>query len=209
MIEAGYLAKPDYGVYDLPENVPEEEPKEEETPSVKDIIRSIDRPGKREIDGLMVWSFHAGRQRGSAGSGAYPDEGDEELETIVRSRFEVKRLTGMDARRLEGVFVGGDSMKDEIQPNTPALYLPMNDFQEPGIYYFNMEGRDLIKRVSVMAGGAVRVRCSNKERYPNNDEELLVPLKEADTANTYRSEVTGLSTTLKVHGRIVIYAVST
>ena len=148
---------------------------------------------------VIRYPYHTIGERGEAGNHA--------ADELVRTESEVYRLTGLSAKRLKAFFVVGDSMLPEIQPNTPALYLPVDRIEGSGKYILILDDLTVVKVVDVMAGGAIRISSLNKSAYP--DSEILKPIKHADTPNTYRSEVTDLTCTVKVEGRVVMYTKAT
>lgn len=141
--------------------------------------------------------------RAEAGAGAdneYPDH--ENWEEMYRSRAELARF-GLSGAGLAAFFVSGPSMEPEIRANTPALMTPLQDFESSGIYVLTLDRWTIVKMVDLLAGGAIRLSSLNKEVNP--EAEILIPVEDADTPNTYRSQLTGLTTTVRVHGRVVLY----
>ncbi len=117
------------------------------------------------------------------------------------SRRELRRLTNANPDRLMEITVVGDSMAPEIPPNTPVLYQPTHEISDHGIYVLLYDGSVIVKKVQRFAGGALKLIPANAEYDP----EMLVPVPEADTPNTYRSQQTGLAATLRVLGKVVGY----
>lgn len=117
------------------------------------------------------------------------------------SRRELRRVTNANPDRLMEITVVGDSMAPEIPPNTPVLYRPSHEISDYGIYVLAYDGNIVVKKVQRFAGGALKLIPANTEYDP----EMLVPVLEADTPNTYRSHQTGLAATLRVLGKVVGY----
>jgi phage repressor protein C with HTH and peptisase S24 domain len=117
------------------------------------------------------------------------------------SRRELQRLTNVSPERLMEITVVGDSMAPEIPPNTPVLYRPVHEISDHGIYVLIYDGSVIVKKVQRFAGGALKLIPAN----PSYDPEMLVPVPEADTPNTYRSQQTSLAATLRVLGKVVGY----
>jgi len=70
-----------------------------------------------------------------------------------------------------------------------------------GIYVLRMDDLALVKKVQRFGGGAIEIIPVN----PAYRNEMLKPLSDADTPNMYRSEVTGMTCTCEVIGKVVFY----
>jgi phage repressor protein C with HTH and peptisase S24 domain len=117
------------------------------------------------------------------------------------SRSLLRESTGINPERLMAITVVGDSMAPEIPANTPVLYEPDTEITDHGIYVLLYDEGVIIKRVQRMAGNVLRLISTNEEY----EDEVLVPVPESDTPNTYRSMQSDLVATLKVLGKIVGY----
>ena len=118
------------------------------------------------------------------------------------SREELRRLTNRNPDRLETFIVSGDSLAPEILPSSAVVYDPQEAFRGDGLYVLTVDEGEIVKRVQVLPGGALELLPINPAYKP----ELLYPVKEADTPNTYRSERTGLTSVIRVVGKVVAYS---
>ena len=134
---------------------------------------------------------------GSGGAGAGDGVGHKAF-----SREELRRLTNRNPDRLETFIVSGDSLAPEILPSSAVVYDPQEAFRGDGLYVLTVDEGEIVKRVQVLPGGALELLPINPAYKP----ELLYPVKEADTPNTYRSERTGLTSVVRVVGKVVAYS---
>jgi phage repressor protein C with HTH and peptisase S24 domain len=114
---------------------------------------------------------------------------------------EIRRLTHVNPNDLRAITVVGDSMEPEIVANSTVIYVPTQEVADYGLYVFAIDGTLLIKKIQRYAGGALEIIPLN-ETY---SREMLLPVREADEPNTYRSEKTGLVSQFRVVGRVVFY----
>lgn len=120
------------------------------------------------------------------------------------SRYELRRLTQENPDRLRACTVTGDSMEPVLRANDTVIYLPVEEFGDAGIYVFRLDGAHLVKLVQRLGGGVLDIIPYN-EIY---SRERFVPVPypdEADTPNTYHSELTGLTSTIEPVGKVVFY----
>ena len=157
-------------------------------------VASIDEAEQEDIVFVPRVAF------AEAGDGFVNDEPLVE-ERHAYSRRELRRLTNANPDRLMEITVVGDSMAPEIPPSTPVLYRPAHEISDHGIYVLIYDESVIVKKVQRFAGGALKIIPAN----PEYDAEMLVPVQEADTANTYQSQHTGLTATLRVVGKVVGY----
>lgn len=139
---------------------------------------------------------------GSAGAGAGRTNDGEAVEQVLISRSEVERVTGLLGRLLDGlewVLVVGDSMQPELRAGERVYYVAGHPLNDAGIYVLEMDGERIVKMVQRLAGGVLDLIPVNRA-YAT---ERLVPIREADTANTFRSELTGQTCSLRVIGKVV------
>ncbi|QXD15785.1 hypothetical protein GQ464_002220 [Rhodocaloribacter litoris] len=136
----------------------------------------------------------------SAGHGYDNDASDPALYDAF-SRDEIARLTNTDPDRLRSIKVVGDSMEPEIRANDTVVYEPVQAVSDAGIYVLRLDDLALVKKVQRFGGGVLEIIPVN----PAYRSEMLRPLPEADTPNTYRSEVTGMTCTCEVIGKVVFY----
>jgi phage repressor protein C with HTH and peptisase S24 domain len=126
---------------------------------------------------------------------------NEATEHDAYPRSELIRITGANPDRLRSLTVIGDSLAPEIPPNTRVIYLPMEAFGGDGLYVLEIDEAAIVKRVQHLPGGTLRIKPIN----PDYDMVELRPLKEADTANTYRVAETGETSVVRVVGKVVFY----
>lgn len=127
--------------------------------------------------------------------------GHEATEHDAYPRSELIRITGQNPDRLQSLTVIGDSLAPEIPPNTRVIYLPLEEFGGDGLYVLEIDEAAIVKRVQHLPGGTLRIKPIN----PVYDEVELRPLKDADTANTYRVAETGETSVVRVVGKVVFY----
>lgn len=140
------------------------------------------------------------RGKAAAGHGYVNDDRDAQVHAF--SRRELLRLTNRNPERLASFIVSGDSLAPEILPNSVIVYWPQEQFTGDGLYVLTIDAAELAKRVQVLPGGAVELLPINPAYKP----ELLLPVPNADTPNTYRSQRTELVSTVRVLGKVVAYA---
>ncbi|GIV03586.1 MAG: hypothetical protein KatS3mg015_2416 [Fimbriimonadales bacterium] len=139
---------------------------------------------------------------GHASAGHGYDNGAGEAERYdAFSRDEIARLTNTNPDRLRSIKVVGDSMEPEIRANDTVVYEPVQAVSDAGIYVLRLDDLVLVKKVQRFGGGVLEIIPVN----PAYRSEMLRPLPEADTPNTYRSEVTGMTCTCEVIGKVVFY----
>lgn len=121
------------------------------------------------------------------------------------SRYEIRRLTQENPDALRACTVTGDSMEPVLRANDTVIYLPVEDFGDAGIYVFRLDGAHLVKLVQRLGGGVLDVIPFNEPLY-SRERFFPVPYPdEADTPNTYRSELTSLTSTIEPVGKVVFY----
>lgn len=113
----------------------------------------------------------------------------------------LRRLLGYDPKGLVSAVIVGDSMYPRLRANDQVVYLPTVEFGDSGLYIFDLDGVRIIKTVQRLGGGAFRLIPAN----PEYDRETFTPCRESDTPNTYRSDLTTLTATLCVVGKVVWY----
>ncbi len=158
-----------------------------------------DRAALREADVVLI----PRNGRVAAGNGGAVHTGEAPAFDAY-SRYELRRLTQENPDRLRACTVTGDSMEPVLRANDTVIYLPVEEFGDAGIYVFRLDGAHLVKLVQRLGGGALDVIPYN-EIY---SRERYVPIPypdEADTPNTYRSEATGLTSTIEPVGKVVFY----
>lgn len=116
-------------------------------------------------------------------------------------RDAIRRLTGANPDTLRALRVRGDSMEPELRPNDTVIFAPTHSVADSGLYILLFDDLVIVKKVQRFGGGGLELISTN----PAYRNELLLPLPEADTPNTYRSDVTGLACTLEVVGKVVFY----
>jgi len=117
------------------------------------------------------------------------------------SRQLLRQITGVNPENLMAITIVGDSMAPEMPANTPVLYMPRAEISDHGVYVLLYDEGVIIKRVQRLAGKAIKLISSNDDY----EDEVLVPLPDADTPNTYRSVQSDLVATLEVLGKVVGY----
>lgn len=136
---------------------------------------------------------------GVVNSGGGPDAfGEPALDYYPEA--ELRRLTNADPARLRSAVVVGDSLMPEVPPNATVVFLP-GAFHADGLHVVSIDGAEVIKRVQFRPGGALDLIPIN----PDYERERLLPVPEADTPNTYRSETTGLTAEIRMVGKVVFY----
>ena len=139
--------------------------------------------------------------RASAGDG-YLNGDHSEIESYHTYPLdEIRRLTHANPDHLRAIKAVGDSMEPEILANSTVIYVPTEEVAEHGLYVFAIDEALLIKKIQLYSGGALEIIPIN----PTYSREMLLPLKEADEPNTYRSQQTGLVSRFRVVGRVVFY----
>lgn len=116
-------------------------------------------------------------------------------------RRELVRLTQRDPDRLGSAVVVGDSMEPELRANDTVIYQPVEEVTDYGLYVFDIDGRTMVKLLQPGIGGVIDIIPANK-RYST---ERLIPVDDAETAHTYRSEQTGRTGVFRVRGKVVFY----
>lgn len=136
----------------------------------------------------------------SAGHGFDNDTDDFDLFDAF-TRDEIARLTNTNPDNLRSIKVVGDSMEPEIRANDTVIYEPTSAVSDFGIYVLRMDDLALVKKVQRFGGGVIEIIPVN----PAYRNEMLKPLPDADTPNTFRSEVTNMPCTCEVIGKVVFY----
>lgn len=136
----------------------------------------------------------------AAGHGAYNGEGDEP-EYDPYPRDELQRIANAPAERMRSLTVIGDSLAPEIPPNTRVIYMPMERFLGDGLYVLEMDGMTVVKRVQYLSGGGLDLLPINIDYQPDR----LLPVPEAGEENTFRSNLSGLTTRVRCIGKVVFY----
>ena len=139
---------------------------------------------------------------GTVGAGALPlaPDGDEPDADPYPAR-ELRRLLGFDPTGLVYCTVVGDSMTPALRPGDRVIYLPTNTVTDHGLYVVLVGDAQQVKYVQVLGGGALRLIPANTL----DDRETYTPVDDADTPNTFRSDLSGRTTTLVVVGKVVWY----
>ena len=139
--------------------------------------------------------------RAAAGDG-YINEDHPEIEGYdAYPLSEIKRLTNANPDDLCTITVVGDSLEPEILANSTVVYAPTEEITDHGLYVFAIDDTLLIKKIQRYAGGALEIIPIN-ETY---NRELLIPVKDVDQPNLYRSKQSDLVATFRVVGRVVFY----
>ena len=160
-------------------------------------------PRKEDLDAADVVLIPRLGHAGASDAGVF--NGHEVPAYDAYTRYQIRRLTQENPERLRSCTVTGDSMEPVLRANDSVVYLPVEEFGDAGIYVFRLDGAHLVKLVQRLGGGALDVIPYNEERYTR---ERFVPVPypdEADTPNTYRSDLTGLTSTLEPVGKVVFY----
>ena len=136
----------------------------------------------------------------SAGPGAINEvRVPDEFEVFFRDHL--IQLTHRNPDEMLSFEVVGDSMEPELRAGDTVVYVPQAQITDFGIYVLALDEQAIVKKVQRYGGGAVEIIPVN----PSYSKEMLVPLPDADTPNTYRSKVSGLPCTLQVIGKVVLY----
>lgn len=155
-------------------------------------------PEEMELDDIVLIPRMA---RAAAGDG-YLNEDYPEIEGYDAYPLnEIKRLTNVNPNDLRTITVVGDSLEPEILANSTVVYVPTEKITDHGIYVFAIDDTLLVKKIQRFAGGALEIIPIN-ETY---SRELLIPVKDVDQPNLYRSKQSGLVATFRVVGRVVFY----
>ena len=93
-------------------------------------------------------------------------------------------------------------MEPEIRANDTVIYRITESITDAGLYILDLDGARIVKLVHRLAGGALELIPAN----PTYQRERLLPLNDADTENTFRSDLTGLISVIHVVGKVVFYA---
>ncbi len=139
--------------------------------------------------------------RASAGSG-YNNSDHPEVEGYdIYPLEEIRRLTHINPKDLRAITVVGDSMEPEILANSTVIYVPTHEIGDHGLYVFAIDDTLLIKKIQRYTAGALEIIPINQ----TYSREMLIPVRDADEPNMYRSEKTGLVAQFRVVGRVVFY----
>ena len=160
-------------------------------------------PRKEDLDAADVVLIPRLGHAGASDAGVL--NGHEVPAFDAYTRYQIRRLTQENPERLRSCTVTGDSMEPVLRANDSVVYLPVEEFGDAGIYVFRLDGAHLVKLVQRLGGGALDIIPYNEERY---SRERFVPVPypdEADTPNTYRSNLTDLTSTLEPVGKVVFY----
>lgn len=137
---------------------------------------------------------------GEAGAGMPRSNDGADVEVVLISRAEVTRstrLSGREADALRWFVVVGDSMEPEFGPGERVFYLPSDAFTGDGFYVVDVDGERTLKRIQRLGGGAF-------DFVPVNSAyavERFTPVPDAEP-NTFRSNLSGLTTTLRFVGKV-------
>jgi phage repressor protein C with HTH and peptisase S24 domain len=177
-----------------------------------DVVESLEQgrgavrrsaPRKEDLDAADVVLIPRLGHAGASDAGVL--NGSEAPAYDAYTRYQIRRLTQENPDRLRSCTVTGDSMEPVLRANDSVVYLPVEEFGDAGIYVFRLDGAHLVKLVQRLGGGALDVIPYNEERY---SRERFIPIPypdEADTPNTYRSELTDLTSTIEPVGKVVFY----
>jgi len=169
MLGAGLLVQPEYGKYDLPENVPPEKrynPQSEE--------ESAEPHGEADAQYIQTSVIVA-----SAGDGAAPERTSSHTVPAAQYRRDFHKTPPTNGHAPSDwyVKVEGDSMAPEFFEGD---YLPielfegtLQDVRHNGLYVVYLHDTIQIKRVAVEAN-RIRLRCTNP-----NYEDVTIELNEA------------------------------
>ena len=135
----------------------------------------------------------------SGGHGRTPDA--QNTGEVILDRAEAQRLSNIDASNLRSTTLVGDSMVPEIQPNSIVFYYPTDIVAGDGLYVYDVDEARLIKKIQ-RQGGGVLLMIPENEDYPR---ERFVPLPDADTPNTYRSNLSERTSVIQIVGKVVFY----
>lgn len=139
--------------------------------------------------------------RASAGDGYNNDDHPEIKGYDAYPLEEIRRLTHLNPKDLRAITVVGDSMEPEILANSTVIYVPTHEIGDHGLYVFAIEDTLLIKKIQRYSAGALEIIPINQ----TYSREMLIPVRDADEPNMYRSEKTGLVAQFRVVGRVVFY----
>ena len=140
---------------------------------------------------------------GNVGAGALPaaPDGDDEPNADPYPARELRRLLGFDPVGLVWTTLVGDSMMPLLRPGDRVIYLPTTSIADHGLYVMLVGDAQQVKHVQSLGGGGLRLIPANT-LY---DRETYTPVDDADTPNTFRSDLSGRTTTLVVVGKVVWY----
>lgn len=119
-------------------------------------------------------------------------------------RRDLTHLTNLSDRELSSLYamtVVGDSLAPEIIPGSTVLVLPLDEYLGDGLYVLSIDGAELAKRIQRLSDGSLRLLPINSAYSP----ELLTPMPDADTPNTFRQESTGRAAQVRIVGKVVGY----
>lgn len=136
-----------------------------------------------------------------AGAGPARNNDHHGLEVVRIERSEVVRVTGLEGPSLNGLrwfTVVGDSMAPDLRPGERVFFTPCHTFAADGYYIAEMDGERLVKRIQRHGGGVLDLVPVN----PDYQTERLIPMREADAPNTYRSQLSGAVVTLNPVGKV-------
>ena len=178
MLDAGLIAKPEYGKYDLPKNVESSE------------IGSESEVGGESGDGMPV-------PLGEAGGGTGKDNG---AEMITVSRRHLRSILGYapSPQNIFAVRVVGSSMEPWIRNGQIVICERRTTVGASGryVYWLDSEEGYVIKDMErANKDGAIRVT----QHGPNPRSEVFTPTEET---NIYRDE-SGELHHVKIEGRVI------
>ena len=136
---------------------------------------------------------------GRVGGGALPLPPDE-FEADPYPAAEMRRLIGFDPTGLVYCIVVGDSMTPRLRPGDRVVYLPVSEIADHGLYVLLVDDIQIVKRVQRLGGGALALIPFNADYRmetftPTDDEE----------GHIFRSDLSGLTSSLRIVGKVVWY----
>ena len=180
---------------------------QKKAPSKKNLARVVDTLG---LDASKLTSSPAIvtpdvvliPRNGYVGAGEGREDDAHEYHADPYPARELRRLTQRNPDGLRSAVVIGDSMYPELRANDTVIYAPTNSIGDAGLYVLRLDGAHIVKTVQRLGGGALDLIPRNTDLY---HRERYTPCPDADTPNTYRSDLTGLTSILEVVGKVVFY----
>lgn len=136
---------------------------------------------------------------GNVGSGALPMP-PEETDADPYPANELRRLLGFDPSGLVYCTVVGDSNLPLLRPNDRVIYLPTSEIADHGLYVLLVDDVQIVKRVQRLGGGALAIIPINTDYRT----ETFTPTDD-DEGHLFRSDLSGLTASVRVVGKVVWY----
>lgn len=136
---------------------------------------------------------------GLVGGGALPAAPDDD-EADPYPANELRRLIGFDPSNLVYCIIVGDSMLPRLRPGDRVIYLPTTEITDHGLYILLVDDFQIVKRVQRLGGGALALIPFNTDYRI----ETFTPTSD-DDGHLFRSDLSGLTASLHVVGKVVWY----